>query len=90
MITNLHGATLPTGWTCEIYGRPDDDCVSIVRNELGEKHQGGIVTIDLKRRIFCGGLGFPHKHAGKDGYTGRGWKKKIIEDACAWLERAMT
>ena len=85
---DLHGAKLPDGWRFSISGgRPH--LLEIQRRDPLTRWPGRYATIDFQRRIFGGGSGPPQTHAGKAGYAGRGWKKKIIEDACAWLHDAM-
>lgn len=87
-MTNLHGATLPPDWKAEDYGaRPH--LLEIKRVAPGSKWPGGYVTVNMRSRIFAGGVCIPLRHAGTSTYAGRGWKKKIIEDACEWLEREM-
>lgn len=91
--TELHGATLPEGWTA-IRPRGFGDYLLIERVAPGTKHPGGFVTINMQRRIFDGGECFPVRHTpdGKGGpgeYMGRNWKKRLIEDACHWLEKTM-
>jgi hypothetical protein len=61
---------------CIVFERP---------REIG----GGFVTVDLERRIFSGGYGWPREHAGTKTYAGRGWKNQIIRDAIDYLEQAM-
>ncbi len=90
----LHGAVLPDGWSVEIWARPEEHIATIKRSVPGAKFGDGFTTIDFNKRIFgpgyCGpwfalyGEKKPHE------YTGRGWKKQIVEDACNWLERGMS
>ena len=88
MSADLHGAKLPDGWkTSTDSAQPH--LLEIQRRDPLTRWPGGCATIDFKRRIFSGGSDHPWTHAGKAGYDGRGWKKKIIEDACAWLHDAM-
>lgn len=84
--TKIYGAELPDKWVSYEYSlRPLFEI---------SRHKGGYVTIDLSLRIFNGGIGQPYCHAKSAStpeiYTGRGWKKRIIEDACSWLEKEMT
>ena len=90
----LHGATLPDGWTAEASGA-HADMPTISRNAPGAKWPGGMVTIDMRRRIFDAGDVIPVRHVvpaagGLSEYRGRNWQKRIIRDACAWLEKTMT
>lgn len=87
MNVELHGAKLPEGWTASVDSR---GIMEVGRVAPGAKFAGGYVSIDFKARIFSGGSGWPWRHAGTETYAGRGWKKKIIEDACAWLEKEMS
>ena len=86
----LHGATLPDGWTA-IRPRGFGDLLLIERITPGSKQSGGATTIDLQRRVFGAGECFPSRNPinNPDFYTGRGWKKRLIQDACAWLEKTM-
>ena len=96
----LHGATLPDGWTVEGLGKSAVnlellDHIVISRNAPDAKFQGGMVTVNMHHRMFGGGHSAPVFHAIPDGggcseYQSRGWKKRIIQDACAWLEKTMT
>ncbi len=87
MTPDLRGATLPPGWKAEAFGaHPHLLEIKRARDVDGFY---GYVAIDFTRRIFSGGSGQPRKHAGTSTYAGRGWKKQIIEDACAWLEKEM-
>lgn len=64
---------------------PDNECD---RDCLAFKHtRFGYVTVDLRRRIFSIGLGLPRSHITSVGYTGRGWKERLIQDAKNHLER---
>ena len=83
---DLHGATLPEGWKVEAL-RPE--ILVIERVAPAANWNGGYVTICFKQRIFDAGSGHPYKNRGGQ-YTGRNWQKKIIKDACAWLEKSMT
>ena len=91
----LHGATLPDGWTVET-SRPHADLLIISRNTPGAKWPGGMVTIDMRRRIFNAGDVIPVRHVmpasdgGRSEYRGRNWQKRIIQDSCGWLEKTMT
>lgn len=92
MVENkIHGATLPKGWTAE--ASKDGRLLEIHRVSEFARFPGGYVTIDMTTKIFGGGMGQPHGHAmtaQKKDYTGRGWKKQIVQDACKWLENEMT
>lgn len=89
----LYGAELPEGWVVEnALGR--EDLIAIERHEPDAKFPGGIVTVSIHDRIFSGGECYPVRHAEQMGggpckYNGRGWKKRLIEDACKWLGKTM-
>lgn len=82
---------IPQGWTSGLYGfRPDLIVVERPRDAQGF---AGAVTIDFKRRVFASGVdpygNFPSGWAGRD-YKGRGWRLKLVTDACEWLEGVMS
>ena len=89
----LHGATLPDGWIVSHHSR----CSELLLIERPKDANGfdGFVSIDLRRRIFDGNECNPVRHAisgggGPSEYRGRNWAKRLIEGACAWLEKTMT
>lgn len=88
MSDDLHGAKLPAGWRFSTSGT-QPHLLEIQRHNPLTRWPGGYATIDFRCRFFGSGSGQPRSHAGKAAYDGRGWKKKIIEDACAWLHDAM-
>ena len=94
MTTKLHGATLPDGWSVEIWAHPEEHIATIKRSVPKAKFLGGRATINFDRRVF--GPGYCDPWFAQDGekkpheYAGRGWKKQLIEDACNWLERGMS
>lgn len=66
------------GGRCVVFERP---------REIG----GGFVTVDLERRIFSCGYGWPLRHAGAvDSYAGKGWRDRLVRDALDHLEKIMT
>jgi hypothetical protein len=73
------------GWTHDYL--PDGQCVYIQRPcEIG----GGFVTIDFKRRIFATGMGVPRFAAVVNvEYTGRDWRKRLIDAAVKHLNDVM-
>jgi hypothetical protein len=76
---------LPDGWTSEYYSRPNDQ---VVLTRPG--HQGGMVTVDFKRRIFATGMGSP-RYCAVEGtvYRGREWRTRLVADAIAHLDDVM-
>lgn len=82
---NLHGAVLPNGWTAE----DAPGCINVIiitRSEPGAEWEGGNIPVNFNRRIFGSGM---FLNGGTNCYSGRGWKKRLIEDACAWLKQTM-
>lgn len=73
------------GWTHEQLLDGSRVCITRPR-ELG----GGFVTIDFERRVYGTGYGKPRQHAGKEKYTGKGWRDRIVRDAIDHLEAVMT
>lgn len=89
----LHGAALPAGWTVSHHSRRPE--LLLIERQKDASGFGGFVSIDLQRRIFDGSECDPVRHAidGKGGpgeYAGHNWAKRLIEDACAWLEKTMS
>lgn len=66
---------LPKGWTYEPRGE-----IAIIGAPWG-----GNVTVDFKRRIYCGGIG-SGRPLGTTQYTGRGWRDRLCLSALKWLE----
>jgi len=74
---------LPEGWL--LYPYPPGNVAYL------DRPGGGSVTIDFDERIFSGGVGRPHPLTSKATvtYSGRGWRDKLVSDACEWLEGVM-
>ena len=79
---------LPDGWTAE-HPKHWPNVVDIERpREIG----GGAVSLDFKLRKWDSGIQMPRKFpSGVEAkqYGGRNWKRQMVNDACAWLEKAM-
>ena len=73
----LGGWVPPPGWTVE---EPDwlPDCVVIGSRMLGW------VTVDMRARFFGIGIGKPHRWSSltnSHGFSGKGWKRRLMEAA---------
>ncbi len=78
--TSKHIAFVPDGWTSEpIRGRRDGDELVVIRSP-----DGLMVTVDFEERGYRGGM-MTYGKMVKDGYSGRGWRKALVEDAVVWL-----
>lgn len=75
---------LPTGWGADM-NRPPSIC-------LITRLDGGMVSLDFAKRMFCGGCMIPFRwpKGCEKAYSGRGWEERFVRDACTWLEAAMT
>ena len=73
----LGGWELPPGWVSEsLEWLPD--CIAIGNPALGW------VTVDMKGRFFGAGIGRPRRWSGLEnspGFTGGGWRRRIMEAA---------
>lgn len=63
---------------------PENECAP---DCIAFKHEDfGYVTVNLRRRCFSLGLGLPRSYLNCPGYTGKGWKERLIRDAKNHLE----
>lgn len=83
----LHGATLPDGWTVSRHSHHAD--MLLIERPQDDAGFGGYTAVDLKNRIFRDGIN-GLRAGGPDQYKGRGWVRRLINDACTWLEKTMT
>lgn len=85
VVSDAFGLSLPDGWRSELYGGNND---LVVLTRPGP--HGGMVTIDLKRRIFATGMGSPRSCAvACVVYDGRDWRRRLVADAITHLDDVM-
>lgn len=84
----LHGAELPDGWDYESAATPPGAIwphdLAIIKSPCG-----GCVTVNMIRRVFALGYGLPSRPENTVTYSGRNWRRTIIEDACKHLQDAI-
>ena len=74
---------LPEGWAAEPWSYTCDRYTVITRTA-----PLGSVTIDWQTRTWRGGMGYSGTPSSTKKYVGAGWRKRIAQDAIAWLEAA--
>lgn len=74
---------LPEGWTAEAIQW------STTHILIHAPNQAGMVTVDLKQRVFRLGYATTGRVDTRIIHEGRGWKKALIAEAVAALQAAM-
>lgn len=83
MSEGIQNITLPLGWKAEAVPHYKDFIL------ISAANNAGMVTVDLKDRVFRLGYTTRGRVDTRTVHEGRGWKKALIADAVASLEAAL-
>jgi hypothetical protein len=75
---------LPEGWKITHYKQYEHSVIEAPQNE---EHNSGGVSLYWKQRGFS--LGYGGRPNKINAYSGRGWKEKMVTEACAALDSAL-
>lgn len=79
-INHMKHITLPDGWSIE----SEDASTVVIKATKG--YSNVFVTVDLKMRVYRGGLVTTGRPLSPKSYGGRGWREELIDDAITWLK----